>query len=134
MSVSPAVEALLDTHTLAWFAWDFPELPASIKNILQSPQTNLRVSIASFWEMGIKIALGKWNLPGDVLALQTLAEAQGIQIIPISVAAVHLIIQMPMHHKDPFDRIIAATALTSGSVLFSSDAIFDLYGVPRRWE
>ena len=134
MSVSPAVEALLDTHTLAWFAWDFPELPASIKNVLQSPQTNLRVSIASFWEIGIKIALGKWNLPGDVLALQKLTEAQGIEIVPITVTAIHLMTRMEHHHKDPFDRIIAATVLTAGSLLFSNDAVFDLYGVPRRWD
>ena len=134
MSASTVVEALLDTHTLAWFAWDFPELPASIKDVLQAPQTTLRVSIASFWELGIKIALGKWNLPGDVLALQTLVEAQGIEIVPITVTAIHLMTRMEHHHKDPFDRIIAATALISGSLLFSNDAIFDLYGVPRRWD
>lgn len=127
-------EALLDTHTLVWLAWDMPELPPSAKSELEDSQTVVKVSIASFWEIGIKSSLGKWDLPGDVLALQTLVEAQGIEIVPITVPAIHQITRMEPHHKDPFDRIIAATALTSGSLLFSRDAIFDLYGVARRWD
>ena len=127
-------EALLDTHTLVWFAWDMPELPPSAKFILEDPQTVVKVSIASFWEIGIKASLSKWDLPGDVLALQILIEAQGIEIAPITVQAIHQITRMEQHHKDPFARIIAATALTSGSLLFSRDAVFDLYGVARRWD
>ena len=126
--------ALLDTHTLVWLAWDMPELPPSAKAELEDPQTLVKVSIASFWEIGIKSSLGKWDLPGDVLALQTLVESQGIEIVPITVPAIHQITRMEQHHKDPFDRIIAATALTSGCLLFSNDAVFDLYGVARRWE
>jgi PIN domain nuclease of toxin-antitoxin system len=128
------INALMDTHTLVWLTWDMPELPPNAKNALEDRQTVVQVSIASFWEIGIKASLGKWDLPGDVLALQKLIEAQGIEIIPITVTAIHLMTQMEHHHKDPFDRIIAATALTSGSLLFSNDAVFDLYGVARRWE
>ncbi len=126
--------ALMDTHTLVWFAADLPRLPATVKMALQDPQTLKQVSIASFWEIGIKINLGKWDLPGGVLALQSQTEAQGIEILPITVQAIYLITQMEAHHKDPFDRIIAATALTTGSTLVSADTIFDLYGVPRLWE
>lgn len=127
------MNALMDTHTLVWFAWDMLELPASAKAVLEDMDTVNTVSIASFWEIGIKVSLGKWNLPGDVLALQALVEAQGIKIVPITVQAIHLVTRMEQHHKDPFDRIIAATALTSGCTLFSCDSIFDLYGVARRW-
>lgn len=128
------INALMDTHTLVWLTWAMPELPPNAKYALEDEQTVVQVSIASFWELGIKSSLGKWNLPGDVLALQTLVEAQGIEIVPITVTAIHLMTRMEHHHKDPFDRIIAATALISGSLLFSNDAIFDLYGVPRRWD
>ena len=128
------INALMDTHTLVWLTWAMPELPPNAKHALEDEQTVVQVSIASFWELGIKSSLGKWDLPGDVLALQTLVEAQGIEIVPITVTAIHLMTRMEHHHKDPFDRIIAATALVSGSLLFSSDAIFDLYGVPRRWD
>lgn len=126
--------ALMDTHTLVWFAWNMPELPSSAKSMLEDPQNSAQVSIASFWEIGIISSLGKWDLPGDVLALQALAEAQGSEIVPITVPAIHLMTHMEHHHKDPFDRIIAVTALTSSSLLFSNDAIFDLYGVARRWD
>ena len=125
--------ALLDTHTLVWFAWDLPELPIPVKALLEDPETLKRVSIASFWEIGIKAGLGKWDLPGDVLALQAAVEAQGIEIVPITVPAIHLLTRMPPHHKDPFDRILAATALTLGDTFLSADPIFDLYGVARRW-
>lgn len=127
------INALMDTHTLVWLTWDMPELPPNAKYVLEDQETIVQVSIASFWEIGIRSSLGKWNLPGDVLALQKLIEMQGIEIVPITVQAIHLITRMEHHHKDPFDRIIAATALISGSLLFSNDAIFDLYGVPRRW-
>ena len=127
------INALMDTHTLVWLTWDNPELPPNAKYALEDRQTVVQVSIASFWEIGIRSSLGKWDLPGDVLALQRLVEAQGIEVVPITVTAIHLMTRMEYHHKDPFDRIIAATALTSGSILFSADTIFDLYGVPRRW-
>ncbi len=125
---------LMDTHTLVWFAWDLPELPARVKTLLEDPQAAPQVSIASFWEIGIKAGLGKWDLPGDVLALQALVEAQGIEIVPITVPAIHLLARMEHHHKDPFDRILAATALTSGNIFLSRDAVFDLYGVARLWD
>jgi PIN domain nuclease of toxin-antitoxin system len=125
---------LMDTHTLVWFAWDMPDLPAPVKTLLESSETTPQVSIASFWEIGIKASLGKWDLPGDVLALQALVEAQGIEIVPITVPAIHLLIQMKHLHKDPFDRILAATALTAGNLLVSRDAVFDQYGVARFWD
>ena len=127
------MDALMDTHTLVWFAWDLPELPVRVKDILEEPETACKVSVASFWEIGLKVSLGKWELPGDVIALQRLVEAQGIEIVPISISAIHLITRMENHHKDPFDRIIAATALTFGCTLFSHDAIFEQYGVMRYW-
>lgn len=110
-----------------------PELPAGVKAALENPDTRNAVSVASFWEIGIKASLEKWDLPGDVLALAALVEDQGIEIVPISLPAVHLLTRMEHHHKDPFDRLIAATALTSGATLFNRDVIFDRYGVARRW-
>ena len=127
------MNALMDTHTLVWFAWDLPQLPGTVRDVLEDSDTRSSVSVASFWEIGIKASLGKWNLPGDVLALAALVESQGVEIVPISLAAIHLITGLEQHHEDPFDRLIAATALTSGATLISRDAIFDQYGVARRW-
>ena len=127
------MDALMDTHTLVWFAWDLPQLPGTVRDVLEDSDTRSSVSVASFWEIGIKASLGKWNLPGDVLALAALVESQGVEIVPISLAAIHPITGLEQHHEDPFDRLIAATALTSGATLISRDAIFDQYSVARRW-
>jgi PIN domain nuclease of toxin-antitoxin system len=86
------MDVLMDTHTLVWFAWDMPELPAGVKGVLEDPETINQVSIASFWEIGIKASIGKWNLPADLLALQALVEAQGIEIVPITIPAIDLIL------------------------------------------
>ena len=64
------INALMDTHTLVWLTWDMPELPPNAKYALEDRQIVVQVSIASFWEIGIKSSLGKWDRPGDVLALQ----------------------------------------------------------------
>lgn len=125
------MNALLDTHTLVWFAWDMPQLPARVKAALEDPEAASGVSIASFWEIGIKASLRKWELPGDVLALQAVVVGQGIEIVPITVPAIHLLTRVEHHHKDPFDRILAATALTSGVTLFSGDTVFDRYGMAQ---
>jgi len=70
----------------------------------------------------------------SLLGLLAIAENQSIEILPIMVQAISLVQQFPFHHKDPFDRIIAATTLTTGSILLSADTIFDAYGVPRLWQ
>jgi PIN domain nuclease of toxin-antitoxin system len=93
------MDTLLDTHTLVWFAWDMPELSVSVKDIIEDQDTTNQVSIASFWEIGIKASLGKWPMPADLLALQALVEAHGIEIVPITIPAIYLMTQMEHHHK-----------------------------------
>lgn len=68
------------------------------------------------------------------MGLKAFAESQSIEILPITVEAISVVQQFPFHHRDPFDRIIAATVLTEGGVLLSADAVFDAYGVPRTWQ
>lgn len=130
----PLTNVLLDTHTLLWFGQDDPELPASVRAIIENEATRRAVSIVSFWEIGIKAGLGKLPLVQSLPGLEASCRSQGIEIISITVPAIHQMMQMPMHHKDPFDRLIAATALTFGLTLLSADTAFDRYGVPRVWE
>ena len=127
------MQNIIDTHTFLWFVKGSQELPAQIRNLIEDPENTTQISIASFWEIGIKAGTGKLQLPTSLLALEAIAASQSIEILPITVAAISLIQQFPLHHKDPFDRIIAATALTTGSILLSADSIFDAYGVPRTW-
>jgi len=69
-----------------------------------------------------------------LLELEVIAARQSIEILPIMVRGIIAVQQMPRYHKDPFDRIIAATALVTGSISLSADTIFDAYGVPRTWQ
>ena len=80
------------------------------------------------------MSTGKLPPTPSLLALQAIAESQSIEILPITVQAISLVQQLPFHHRDPFDRIIAATTLVTGSLLLSIDTIFDAYGVPRLWQ
>lgn len=124
---------VIDTHIFLWFVDGAAELPVSVRHRIDNPADATQISIVSFWEIGIKAGLGKLPLTKGLLELEAIAAKQPIAILPITVQAIFTVQQMPLHHKDPFDRIIAATVLTTGGVLLSADAIFDAYGVPRAW-
>lgn len=128
------MQHIIDTHTFLWFVKGSEKLPASVRRLIESPTDPTQISIASYWEIGIKAGLGKLPLTTGLLELEAIAARQSIEILPITVRAIIAVQQMPLHHKDPFDRIIAATALVTGSILLSADTIFDAYGVPRIWQ
>ena len=128
------MQHIIGTHTFLWFGDRSVKLPVSIRDLIIDPDNITQISIASFWEIGIKASTGKLPLTSGLLELKAIAEKQSIEILPITVEAISIIQQMPFHHKDPFDRILAATALVTGSILLSADAVFDAYGVPRKWQ
>ena len=128
------MQHLIDTHTFLWFTRGSAELPVLVRDLIVDPANITQISIASFWEIGIKAGTGKLPLTVSLLDSQAFAEDQSIEILPITVQAISLVQQMPFHHRDPFDRIIAATALVSGCILLSADTIFDAYGVSRTWQ
>ena len=128
------MQHIIDTHTFLWFVRGAVELPVYVQGLIIDPTNTTQISIASFWEIGIKASTKKLPLTMTLLGLQEFAESQSIEILPITVAAISVMQQMPFHHRDPFDRIIAATALVTGSVLLSADTMFDAYGVPRVWQ
>ena len=128
------MQHIIDTHTFLWFVKGSAELPVPIRGLIVDPSNTTQISIASFWGIGIKAGTGKLPLTTSLLDLEAIAERQSIEILPITVQAISLTQQFPFHHKDPFDRIIAATTLTTGSILLSADTIFDAYGVPRTWQ
>ena len=92
------------------------------------------VSIVSFWEIGIKIAAKRWPYRMDVLALEQAAERESMSILPISIAAIHYSTTMDWFNKDPFDRLIAATAITSGIPIATIEEPFEKWGATRVWE
>lgn len=128
------MQHIIDTHTFLWFSRGSAQLPAYVQDLIINPANVTQISIASFWEIGIKASTKKLPLTMTLLGLEAFAKSQSIEILPITVQAISVVQQLPFHHKDPFDRIIAATVLTVGGVLLSADAVFDAYGVPRTWQ
>ncbi len=125
---------LLDTHTLLWFQANNPKLSTTARAAILDLANERWLSPISLVEIAIKNRLRKLPLPAPFSTLYpaTLI-ADDIHLLPIESEHVEPLTTLPMHHRDPFDRLIAATALVEGLSLVSSDPVFDLYGVTRHW-
>jgi PIN domain nuclease of toxin-antitoxin system len=124
------MKLLIDTHIFIWWA-DAPEkLTANALAALEDVANDLFLSVASVWEMQIKIQLGKLKLS---VPLKDLVESQqtanGIQLLPIELPHVLVLDTLPFHHKDPFDRLLIAQSITEDATLISADTQLSLYPV-----
>lgn len=102
-----------------------------MKNIIDDARNEIFVSIASLWEMAIKISNGKLDLSVSLNQLIEDIVLRNIQILPINPSHVLKVETLPFHHKDPFDRIIAAQCLVENITAISADEILDEYHVNR---
>ncbi|MEO1300171.1 MAG: type II toxin-antitoxin system VapC family toxin [Cyanobacteria bacterium J06636_16] len=91
------------------------------------------MSIASLWEMAIKLNLGKLHLEVPFSDLQELLEQFLIETLPISFVDTENYLSLPLHHRDPFDRILVAQAITNSLSILSADTAFDSYSIHRVW-
>lgn len=128
------MKLLLDTHAVLWFLEDDPRLSDAARRAVEDEGNECWVSTASGWEMAIKSQLGKLRLP---LAFEGLfpdaLESLGFSILPIQPRHLHRYHALPLHHRDPFDRLLVAQALADGFTVVGCDAAFDAYGVGRIW-
>jgi len=125
---------LLDTQALLWFMLDDPRLSGKAWERIVVADVFVFVSPASLWEIAIKISLGKYALPAPFAAFwdeQLLTN--DFALLPISVSHTARVVDLPFHHRDPFDRLIIAQSLVEGMPVASSDDMFDRYGVERVW-
>ena len=123
---------LLDTHALLWFLGDDPSLSATAKALIQDPANHKLVSVASCWELAIKVGQGKLglSLPYRPWMEKAIADLV-LTLLPITVEYAERQSTLPGHQKDPFDRMMIAQALVDGISIVSLDAVFDPYGVTR---
>ncbi len=123
------MKVLLDTHMLIWWLTDAPELGPVAREIIASPANVVFLSAACVWELRIKAGLGKVTLPDDFAAV---LQAQPFEKLPISVAHAHEVGALPLHHRDPFDRVLIAQARCDGLTLLTRDAVVAKYEVAHR--
>jgi len=122
---------LLDTHLLLWWLGWPQRLPAAAKQAVETAD-QIHVSHASLWEMAIKCSLGKLTV--DLQALCRQIEVDGFEWLPISAPHLLAVATLPQHddHKDPFDRLLVAQALTEPLLLLTADAKLARYGSAVR--
>lgn len=124
---------LLDTHALLWWLAGDERLSVHARSTIEAANT-VHVSAVSVWEIAIKTQLGK--LPQGELLLAELPmvlERQGFVSLPIEARDGHMAGLLPSHHRDPFDRMLAAQSLRLGLPLVSNDPAFVPYGVTLVW-
>lgn len=117
---------LLDTHILLWWFSDDEHLKPTIKNILSDSNHSIFVSHASAWELIIKKSLGKLDAPDN---LQTAVSYYGFRWLPISLTHIEAIYGLPLHHADPFDRMLIAQSQVEGLTLISHDRRMSAYPI-----
>lgn len=127
------MDLLLDTHAFIWFLNGDNQLPAAIKSLIADTSNKCCVSIASIWEIAIKISLGKLELQGDFNQITYFLTDNDIEILPITFGHIQRILQMSFHHRDPFDRLIIAQALAENLTIATKDSIFHEYEVKITW-
>jgi PIN domain nuclease of toxin-antitoxin system len=125
---------LLDTHAFLWWVQDDPSLSERARTAIADPANSCLISVASGWELAIKSSLGKIRLPHAIdrfFAEQLPANRFGL--LPIEIRHLSRVESLPFHHRDPFDRMLAAQALEDNLAVVSADAVFRTYRVKRIW-
>ena len=125
---------LFDTHTFLWILNTPKVIPASVQSICKDSSAVLLISIVTPWEMAIKSAIGKLDAAYVLDNFETLLTQGGYTLLETTIQHVIRGGRLPPHHRDPFNRLLAAQALDLRIPLVSRDRIFDLYGVKRIWD
>jgi PIN domain nuclease of toxin-antitoxin system len=128
------VNLLLDAHALLWFLNDDPLLRGPAKKLIEDPGNHKFVSMATCWEIAIKVGLKKLDLgePATTFLPRELA-ANHFDLLGIELRHVTFVETLPLHHKDPFDRLLVSQAIIQSLPIVSVDAACDPYGVTRLW-
>jgi PIN domain nuclease of toxin-antitoxin system len=120
---------LIDSNALLWFvAGDSKRIGRALRAQIEAEATT--VSVASLWEIAIKAALGKLDAPDD---LPERVEHVGFYLLPVTADHAWQVRQLPLHHRDPFDRMLIAQAQVERLPIFTSDSVFGAYDVMAVW-
>ena len=125
---------LLDTHAFIWYTTDSSGLTATGRALIDNGENDILLSTASVWEMAIKHSIGRltFSKPFMEFIKQQIA-VNRIEILQITFDHIEVVASLPLHHRDPFDRLIIAQSMAKQIPILSVDAIFDAYAIARVW-
>jgi len=128
------VNYLLDTHVLIWWIAGKVKLSAAVQKTLSEATGTVLVSVASLWEMALKIKLGKLKMPDpfDAYILRQI-QINRMELLPIHAPHVLETMNLPPHHRDPFDRLLVAQARKEELILITGDEMLRAYDVQILW-
>jgi PIN domain nuclease of toxin-antitoxin system len=128
------VQVLLDTHAFLWWLEGSPRLSKVVRDAIADQDTAVFVSAVSAWEITTKHRIGKLSGAAMVAAdVGAYVASQGFTELPITFAHGQAAGALPGPHRDPFDRMLIAQAMTEQLILVSNEQVFDAYGVKRLW-
>jgi PIN domain nuclease of toxin-antitoxin system len=125
---------LLDTHAFIWWDSEPTKLSPQVLALCQDSANTLLLSVASVWEMQIKLQLGKLRFDRALAEIVSSQERiNNLTILPIALAHVLALNDLPAHHKDPFDRLLVAQSIVENATLVSNDPQFAKYSLSVVW-
>jgi PIN domain nuclease of toxin-antitoxin system len=127
------VKILLDTHALIWWFADESKLSRRASSMIANQNNTVLVSAAIAWELAIKVNLGKFDALSLATELPRYTEEEGFEELPINMEQAVRAGLLPLHHRDPFDRLLVAQAQALNVPILSADAVLDQYDVKRLW-
>jgi len=130
------MRVLLDTRAFLWWINQHQQLSSTARDAIADSRTEAFVSVVNVWEIVIKAKMGRFKMPGDLAPfLNRQITTNNFLILPVEMAHALKVYDLADHatHKDPFDRLLAAQALSEKMALISNDADLDHYGIERIW-
>lgn len=128
------MKLLLDTHAFFWFIADHQSLSSTGRDMISDAGNEIFLSPATYWEIAIKVSLRKWILNRPYQELVDIAVVKyGFQILPILPTHTERLLNLPFHHRDPFDRLLISQAMVEQLSVISADTAFDAYPIERHW-
>lgn len=118
---------LLDTHVALWAITDSPKLSRKARELIESPKAIVWISVASVWEISIKHALGRGDMPVSGQDAMRYFRESGYRFLAIEAEHAVVVEELPAHHQDPFDRLLVAQALVEPMRLMTHDAMLTRY-------
>ncbi|MDR0322946.1 MAG: type II toxin-antitoxin system VapC family toxin [Treponema sp.] len=124
---------LLDTHAAIWFFTGDTMLSPTAKQTIRERTNRIYLSVISAWELTIKISIGKLRFPGDAAGFMQFAQDNDIAIVPVETAHLTILKELPLIHRDPFDRLLVATAISEKMTIITADMNIARYDAPHIW-